>query len=126
MKPALRERAQSRTVRAARAWARGFSLVRRGGLVRGALIAVGLHVHVDKLGGATDGVEEAPALHPIIGALQLLGRDRRRIDHEDAALAQVVDRELGDLGILVLVVVDEIVEVSALVGIDAALTAPRR
>ena len=31
-------------------------------------------------------VQHAPALHPVVGALQLVGRDRRRIDHDDAAL----------------------------------------
>ena len=39
-----------------------------------------LHVHVDEIGRAGGGLEEIPALHPVVGALEFIGRDRRRID----------------------------------------------
>src|SRR5258706_14702961 len=46
-----------------------------------------LHVHVDKLHRRFGLVQHAPALHPVIRPLQLVGRDRRRIDHDNAAFA---------------------------------------
>src|SRR5262245_46928858 len=68
-----------------------------------------LHVHVDELHGRLGLVQHAPALHPVVGALQLVGRDRRRVDEDDAALADVLGLEHPDLGVLGFMVVDEIV-----------------
>ena len=47
-------------------------------------------------------------------------RDRRRLDHDDPALTEFVDAERRDLRIVAGVMVDEIVQVAALVGVDPA------
>src|SRR5258707_9594689 len=91
---------------------------------RSAVVSVHLHAHVDELLRLADVFEESPAFHPVEGALQLFARDRRWIDHIDATFAQIVDSELGDLGIVVLIVIDEIVEVRTLVRVDAAYRLP--
>jgi hypothetical protein len=72
-----------------------------------------LHAHVYELSRLANVFQEAPALHPVERALQLVGRDRRRVDQINPAFAQIVDRELGNLGVLVLIIVDEVVEVGA-------------
>ena len=58
--------------------------------------ASALRAQVDEIGRAGTGLEEVPALHPVVGALELFGRDRCRIDQIEAALAQIVDGELID------------------------------
>ena len=76
-----------------------------------------LRIQVDEIGRAGRGLEEIPALHPVIGALQFIGRDRRRIDQIEAALAQIVDLELIDLRIEIAIVVDEVVHIGALLAL---------
>src|SRR6266850_2194736 len=49
-----------------------------------------LNVHVDELHGRLGLVKHAPALHPVIRALQLVGRDRRWVDHDNAAFADIL------------------------------------
>src|SRR5215510_7738981 len=61
-------------------------------------VRVRLHVHVDELHGRLGLVKHAPALHPVVRALQLVSRDRRRVDHDDAALADILGLERADLG----------------------------
>src|SRR5688500_20301031 len=73
-----------------------------------------LRVQIDEIGRTRGGLEKIPALHPLIRALQFVGRDRRRIDEIKAALAQIVDGELADLRIAIAVVVDEVMHVGAL------------
>src|SRR5689334_1447595 len=65
--------------------------VKRCGFVRRSLIAVLLHVNIDELIRRTTGFQEIPALHPIVGALQFIRRDRRRIDKQQTAFAQIAD-----------------------------------
>ena len=98
---------------------RGIVSVRGCRLVRRPLVAALLHVHVDEFVGADAGLQEAPALHPLVGAQHLILRDGRRIDEVQAARAQVIDRELIDLRIEIPIVVDEVVHVGLLVRIDA-------
>src|SRR3954453_19281472 len=64
-----------------------------------------LHVHVDQPSRAARGLQEIPALHPLVGAFQFVGRDRCRIDEIKAARAQVFDFELIDLRIKLAIVV---------------------
>src|SRR5215510_15758491 len=59
-----------------------------------------LDIHVDELHGRLGLVQHAPALHPVIRALQLVGRDRRRIDHDDTPLADILGLERADLSVL--------------------------
>src|SRR5215468_8065918 len=92
---------------------------------RSAVVSLHLHVHIDELLRLADVLEESPAFHPREGAFHLVARDRRRIDHIDTAFAQIVDGKPGDLGVG-LVVVYEIVEVGALVRVDAAHRLPHR
>ncbi len=46
-----------------------------------------LRVHVDEIGRAGGGLEEIPALHPVVSALEFIRRDRRRIDQIETAFA---------------------------------------
>src|SRR5262249_42939607 len=62
----------------------------------------------------------APALEPVVGALHLLERDRRGIADHEAALAQVFHLQRRNFRIALGVIVDEIVQIGALVGVDAA------
>src|SRR5215471_6605148 len=71
-----------------------------------------LHIHIDKLQRRGRLIEHTPALEPVVSSLHLLGGNRRRVADDDAARAQVINRERRDLGIFGLVIVDEIVEVS--------------
>src|SRR5262245_20564303 len=93
--------------------------LRRSRLVLYPRIAVRLHVHVDEVGRAGGRLEEVPALHPVVSALHFVGGDRRRVDQIEAALAQIVDGELIDLRIEFAIVVDEVVQIRALVRVDA-------
>src|SRR5262249_19454669 len=88
-------------------------------LVRCLLVGVLLDVDVDKVACTARRFEEIPALHPLIGALELVFWDRSRIDEIHAALTQVGDLEVGDLGILIFVVVDEVMHVRRLVRVNA-------
>src|SRR6266536_6629737 len=63
------------------------------------LVGVALHLHVDELERRGSLLEHAPALEPIVGALHLLERDRRRIADHEAARAKVLDLQRGDLRI---------------------------
>ena len=36
--------------------------------------------HADEIGRAGGGLEEIPALHPVVGALEFIGQDRTRLD----------------------------------------------
>src|SRR4029453_3504198 len=98
--------------------------VRRSRLVLCPLVAVRLDIHVDEVGRGRGRLEEVPALHPLVSALHFGGGDRRRIDQIEAALAQIVDRELIDLRIELAIVVDEVVQIRALVRIDATHRLP--
>src|SRR5262249_18325045 len=75
------------------------ALVHRCRLVGSPQVGALLDVDVDKVACTIRRLEEIPALHPLIGALELLLRDRSRVDEIHAALAQVRDLEAGDLGI---------------------------
>src|SRR5258708_36658823 len=92
----------------------GTQLGNRSAVLRRVLVSLQLHVPIDELLRLADVFEESPAFHPLECPLHLVARDRRRIDHIDAAFAQIVDGEPGDLGVG-LVVIDEIVEEGALV-----------
>ena len=59
-----------------------------------ALLRVDVRAQVYEIACAGGGLEEIPALHPVVGALEFIGRDRCRIDQIEAALAQVIDGEL--------------------------------
>src|SRR5688500_15730624 len=76
---------------------RDYPLLRR-------LVCELLHLHVDELQRVGGLLQHAPALEPCISALHLLEWDRRRIDHDDAAFAQVLDLERGDARLLGMVV----------------------
>src|SRR3984893_16908397 len=84
------------------------------------LMRVRLNVRVDESQGGSRGLQHAPASHPFVRPLQLFGRDGEWIDDHDPALAQVIDAELADLRIGALMIVDEIMQVGALVRPNAA------
>src|SRR5262249_2648507 len=82
------------------------------------LVGVVLHVHVDEIERGGCLFQHAPALQPVVGPLHLVERNRRRITDHETALAQVFDLQCGDLRIAFGVVVDEVVQIGALVGVD--------
>src|ERR1043166_9379509 len=85
-------------------------------LVGPALVTVLLNVHVHEIVRADAfGLEEAPALHPLVSTLPLICRDRRRVDQIKTARAQVLDLELIDGRIELAIVVDEVVHEGRLV-----------
>src|ERR1700729_4662194 len=94
-------------------WGEGEALLRR-------LMGAVLHLRVDELQRRRGLFQHAPALQPVVGALHLVGRDWRRIANDETALAQILDLERRDLRILLGVIVDEVVHVRLLVGVDAA------
>src|SRR5262249_26295783 len=59
-----------------------------------------LDVEVDEVDRRRRRFQHAPALQPVERPLHLVEGDRRGIAHDQAALAQIVDGERGDLGIL--------------------------
>jgi hypothetical protein len=71
-------------------------------LVRRLLVYALLHAHVDELSRLANVFQEAPALHPVERALQLVGRDRRRVDQINPAFAQIVDGSFAISGSLFL------------------------
>src|SRR5271156_2453003 len=58
-----------------------------------------LHLRVDELQRRRGFFQHAPALEPVVGALHLVGRDRRRIADHEPALAQILDLERRDFRI---------------------------
>src|SRR5262245_65678400 len=79
-----------------------------------------LHLNIYEIEGRGGVLEHAPALEPLVRALHLLERDRRRIADDEAAFAQVLHLQGRDLWLCHLMVVDEVMEISALIGLDAA------
>jgi len=82
-------------------------------------VRVFLHFDVDQLQRRFGLLEHAPAFKPIVGTLHLVERNRGGVTHHQPAFAQVIDLEGGDFGIFFGVVVDEIVQIGPLVGVDA-------
>ncbi len=64
-------------------------------------------------------VEHVPTSHPFVGAMQLVLRDRRGLDHSNAARAQIVDGKRRHTRMMVLMIVEEVVQILLLVGVDA-------
>src|SRR5262249_42180733 len=78
-----------------------------------------LHLEIHEIEGRGGVLEHTPALQPLVRALHLLERDWGRIADDEAAFAQVLHLQGRDLRLLPLMIVDEVVEIGALVGIDA-------
>ena len=74
------------------------ALAQVGGLFRG-LMCIALHLRVDERLWRRRLLQHAPALEPLVGALHLVERDRRRIADHQTALAQVFHLERSDLRI---------------------------
>src|SRR2546428_10142098 len=78
-----------------------------------------LDVEIDEIDRRRRAFEHAPALQPVEGSLHLFEGNRGGVATHEAAPAKIVDGERRDLRIIRAVVIDEVVEVGALVGIDA-------
>src|SRR3954468_20472313 len=87
-------------------------------LFRG-LVGVALNIEVDELQRGGGLFQHVPAFEPLVGPLHFVERDRRRVADDEASFPQILDLERGHFGVGLAVIIDEVVEIGALVGIDA-------
>lgn len=76
-----------------------------------------LHLGIDEA-NADSAPSITPTLHSVVGALQFFLGNRPRVGDLQAVDTPIGNLERGYLGILRLVIVDEVMEIAVLIGID--------